>query len=190
MRVVAAREGDPVDVDGNGLFDDNRYYNSFGNDDVILLDDNTIQFVCTLKSSPTSTTSVEQGYFKLRPTMASCTFRNGSGINPAEYECWSLPIMGKTWNTKITTNLDTIATYQIIASAPMPAFPIFGGELLINPANHFIVTGLGGGLQAIAIPNVPALNGGTLATQGLRLDAPGGMPTLKLLNALDIVIRP
>ena len=30
--VVVAREGDPLDLDGNGQYDDNAYINAFGND--------------------------------------------------------------------------------------------------------------------------------------------------------------
>jgi PKD repeat protein len=35
-RRIIAREGDPVDVDGNGLFDDDRFFDTFGNDDIAL----------------------------------------------------------------------------------------------------------------------------------------------------------
>jgi PKD repeat protein len=35
-RRIIARENDPVDVDGNGLFDDDRFIDTFGNDDVAL----------------------------------------------------------------------------------------------------------------------------------------------------------
>ncbi|MEZ6018149.1 MAG: hypothetical protein R3F49_23795 [Planctomycetota bacterium] len=46
---VIAREGDPVDLDGNGLLDDDTYINTFGNDDVVLTDDLTFYVVATLK---------------------------------------------------------------------------------------------------------------------------------------------
>lgn len=48
-RFVILRESDPVDLDGNGMFDDDVYYNTFGNDDGILTDDGLFYFVATLK---------------------------------------------------------------------------------------------------------------------------------------------
>lgn len=47
--LVLLREGDPVDVDGNGLFDDDAFYNTFGNDDFVLLEDGSLYFTATLR---------------------------------------------------------------------------------------------------------------------------------------------
>ena len=41
-RRILAREGDPVDVDNNGLFDDDRFINSFGTDDLALAPDRAL----------------------------------------------------------------------------------------------------------------------------------------------------
>ncbi|MCB9916628.1 MAG: hypothetical protein H6828_15995, partial [Planctomycetes bacterium] len=46
---VICREFDPVDVDGNGLFDDDAYIDTFGNDDAVLLDNGDLYFVCSLR---------------------------------------------------------------------------------------------------------------------------------------------
>ena len=45
---VIARQGDPVDLDGNGLFDDGVYINVFNNDDSFLTDDGWYFFTATL----------------------------------------------------------------------------------------------------------------------------------------------
>jgi len=45
---VIARQGDPVDVDGNGLFDDDAYIDIFNNDDAFLTDDGEYWFTAEL----------------------------------------------------------------------------------------------------------------------------------------------
>jgi hypothetical protein len=59
-QTVVCREGDPVDLDGNGLFDDGHFINTFGNDDVLLNDNGELYFVATLRTSNAVTTSVAQ----------------------------------------------------------------------------------------------------------------------------------
>lgn len=59
---VVCREGDPVDLDGNGLFDDGHFINTFGNDDVLLNDNGELYFVATLRTSNATTVSVAQAY--------------------------------------------------------------------------------------------------------------------------------
>ena len=46
---VICREGDPVDMDGNGLFDDDTYVNTFGNDDAFLSDAGILYVILTVK---------------------------------------------------------------------------------------------------------------------------------------------
>jgi hypothetical protein len=62
---VVCREGDPVDLDGNGLFDDGHFINTFGNDDVLLNDNGELYFVATLRTANNTTTSVAQAYIKV-----------------------------------------------------------------------------------------------------------------------------
>jgi hypothetical protein len=62
---VVCREGDPVDLDGNGLFDDGHFINTFGNDDLILNDNGELFFVATLRTANNTTTSVAQAYIKI-----------------------------------------------------------------------------------------------------------------------------
>lgn len=48
---VLAREGDPVDLDGNGLFDDGTFIDVFGNDDGVLSDDGYFYFVASIQDA-------------------------------------------------------------------------------------------------------------------------------------------
>ena len=59
--IAFVRESDPVDLDGNGLFDDDVFFNTFGNDDGVLTDDGLFYFTATLKDG--AGTVIGQGYF-------------------------------------------------------------------------------------------------------------------------------
>lgn len=61
--VVLAREGDAIDVDGNGLFDDDAYFDTFGTDDVALTDAGTVYFTATMRNA--SATRIGQGFFRI-----------------------------------------------------------------------------------------------------------------------------
>ncbi len=47
--VVVAREGEPIDIDGNGLFDDNANFSTFGSDDAFLSEDRMLYVVATMR---------------------------------------------------------------------------------------------------------------------------------------------
>jgi len=47
---VVARQGDPVDIDGNGLFDDDAFLDIFNNDDSFLTDDLRYYFTADLRN--------------------------------------------------------------------------------------------------------------------------------------------
>ena len=53
---VVMREGDPVDLDGNGLFDDGLFVNIFGTDDFRLTDDLQLFFTATVREAGSTTT--------------------------------------------------------------------------------------------------------------------------------------
>jgi len=65
---VVLREGDPLDIDGNGLFDDNAFINTMGNDDLVITEDGSIYFTATVKDAANS--AYAQGVFR----------RQGSGF--------------------------------------------------------------------------------------------------------------
>lgn len=184
-RVVVCRENDPVDIDGNGQFDDDRFFNTFGNDDVRLLPGGSILFTATLRNG--AGVATDQGVFRLDPVSASCTFRNGSGSNPADFACTTNPVLGGIWNSTIQTNANTLQTAILFAVFPDPGTPTPFGELLIGNAPPPVAL-TGNGAHAIQIPTSAPLIGASFPTQGLRVDNVGGTPTAVLLNALDLVI--
>lgn len=53
--LVIARQGDPVDIDGNGLFDDNAFIDVFNNDDMFLTDDGYLYFFADLRDGASNT---------------------------------------------------------------------------------------------------------------------------------------
>jgi hypothetical protein len=119
---------------------------------------------------------------------ASCTVRNGNGINPSAYSCTTLPVMGTNWQSTIATTPNTIGTFLAFApGGPSAPVPLLGGEVLvqINPAPILIS---GTGSYSIAIPTGPSWLGFPAYTQGLRVDAVGPTQTFRLLNAIDLVI--
>ena len=55
------RESDPFDLDGNGMFDDDTFFNTFGNDDGVLTDAGLFYFTATIKDG--TGTVIGQGFF-------------------------------------------------------------------------------------------------------------------------------
>ena len=68
--------------------------------------------------------------FQIRPR-ASCTFRNGSGINPSDFTCSTLPVLGTSWVSAIDTNPQTLSTLIGISLSP-GQYPLLGGEVLLG----------------------------------------------------------
>ncbi|MFO0838672.1 MAG: hypothetical protein U1D55_09080 [Phycisphaerae bacterium] len=62
---VVVRRGDPVDLDGNGLADDNAFIDTFNNDDSFLTDDGTYYFDADLRDS--LGTIIGHGFLVLAP---------------------------------------------------------------------------------------------------------------------------
>lgn len=118
---------------------------------------------------------------------SACTFRNGSGVNPAGFACVSDPLIGTSWNTTVD-----IVTPQAAASAvvvffggPLAGLPLSFGELLCNPPMSPI--DVAAGAHSIPIPYVPQLVGNALCAQAATLKlAP---LRIQLQNALDFTIQ-
>lgn len=55
------RESDPFDLDGNGMFDDDTFFNTFGNDDGVFTDAGLFYFTATIKDG--AGTVIGQGFF-------------------------------------------------------------------------------------------------------------------------------
>jgi hypothetical protein len=61
------REGDPVDLDGNGIFDDNVYLSVFNDFDGFLTDDGWFYFFADLRNTPSSPfTNIGQAFMRVQ----------------------------------------------------------------------------------------------------------------------------
>jgi hypothetical protein len=60
---VVVRESDPIDLDGNGMFDDDTFFDTFGNDDAHLTDAGILYIVATIKDGTGA--RVGQGFFSI-----------------------------------------------------------------------------------------------------------------------------
>jgi hypothetical protein len=82
---VIARESDGIDLDGNGLLDDNAFFNTFGDDDAVLTDAGRLYFTATIKNG--AGTVLGQGFFQLdlapKPTTYCTAKVNSLGCTPA-----------------------------------------------------------------------------------------------------------
>jgi hypothetical protein len=78
---VLVRENDPIDVDGNGLYDDNAFFRTFGNDDLALLNDGTVLFTATIQDAAGAQTG--QGLFRRSGGNLQRAFCFGDGSGTA-----------------------------------------------------------------------------------------------------------
>jgi hypothetical protein len=83
---VIVREGQPFDLDGNGLFDDDTFFNTFGNDDGYLSDGGYFYFTATIQDGADVT--VGQGLFRidLRCLLGILPF--GDGFESGDTSAW------------------------------------------------------------------------------------------------------
>jgi hypothetical protein len=177
---VVAREGDAVDMNGNGIDDDDRYISTFGNDDVVLFDDGRIITIVTLRNG--AGTSVDQALIQLTPVTGSCTFRNGTGVNPVGCFCLTPPVVGTNWDVDVTNGPNTVTSLLLVGFEPLPAFPLFTwGEIMVNPLSAVITFSPP---FPMSIPVEYGWHGDTFTLQGLRIDT----TDFVLTNAQDAVI--
>ena len=121
-------------------------------------------------------------------TGASCTYFNGSGVNPAGFGCVTPPILGGTWHATVFNEPNTLLTALVYSPAGWTApVPLFGGELLLDPSQAFVAF-VGTTDYSLAIPSASSWVGTTFTFQGVRLDLVGGSPALVPLNAMLILL--
>lgn len=78
---VVLREGDPVDLDGNGLLDDNVFLSVFNNDDMFLTNDGWLYFFADLRNTPASPfTNVGQAFMRIQVPEPSTLALLGLGM--------------------------------------------------------------------------------------------------------------
>ena len=109
---------------------------------------------------------------------ASCELHNGSGINPVDFSCTTLPVLGTTWQGQIAMQPNSALSILGFGPAGLaPPTPLFGGELLL-PGSPPPVAVFAAGSYSIQIPSSPSWIGTMLAMQGFRIDIINGAPTL------------
>ena len=119
---------------------------------------------------------------------ARCVFHNGSNLNPPDFTCASLPVLGSVWQGVVAGNANTILTFLAYAPAGLAApSPLFGGELLIQTAPAPVAFA-GFGSYSLAIPAGSGWLGTVLTFQGFRVDQVGPTSTFVPLNANDLVL--
>ncbi len=78
---VVARQGDPVDLDGNGLFDDNVYVEAFGENDFTLTNDRKLFFTGLLMDGSGATQGDFAGYIQIDGTPVGVPFCQPANLN-------------------------------------------------------------------------------------------------------------
>ncbi len=119
---------------------------------------------------------------------ARCVFHNGNNLNPPDFTCASLPVLGSLWQGVVAGNANTVLTFLAFAPTGLAApSPLFGGELLIqtSPAP---VAFAGFGSYSLAIPSGSGWLGTVLTFQGFRVDQVGPTSMFVPLNANDLVL--
>lgn len=177
---VLAREGDPVDVNGNGAFDDDAYLNSFQPNDIHLTDDRRIFLLVTLRNGAAAALGdaflFYDGY--TNPGDAFC-FGDGSLATPCP--CGNTGVTGHGCDNSIatggaklsaagTTSPDTVV---LTSSGELPvALSIFLQGNLDIPAGALFGDGLrcaGGTLKRLYSKNA---SGGTVSAPNLGAGDP------------------
>jgi hypothetical protein len=119
---------------------------------------------------------------------AACLFRNGTGVNPPDFTCATLPQLGTQWQGAVATNANTLASVLAYGAGGFGApLPLFGGELLLQPSPP-LVTFTGFGSYGFPVPGSPAFLGLSLPFQAARLDLVGGAPQIVLLNGVELIV--
>ena len=80
---VIAREGDPIDLDGNGQFDDDAFFDVFGNEDAALTDDGEAFLVVRARTGGGSSLGQVLVWFQI-PSVACSPGDISSPANPGE----------------------------------------------------------------------------------------------------------
>jgi hypothetical protein len=116
---------------------------------------------------------------------ATCTFRNGRGVNPTGFTCTTLPVLGNNWVTQVPTTTSTLQTLLGVALAPAPGTPFYGGELLLDLSSPPQIDSARG-THTVPIPNVPSFLGLVASSQGFRIDVSGRVASVVVFNAQDV----
>lgn len=122
---VIARENDPIDLDGNGIFDDDTHIHTFGNDDGYLSDAGIFYFVANIRNGAGTVTG--QGFFSIDLSVllnTAPTLQNVAATSPInENDAATLtgnindPDAGNTFDLVVDWGDGTVMTYSYAAAS-------------------------------------------------------------------------
>lgn len=156
--VEVCRENDPIDLDGNGLFDDNVFIRAFQANDTRFMDDGTIYFLANLQDGAQVNLGDAFLRMKLCPGSATAVGAGcaGSGGFVPSLALNGCPSPGEAVSLEIAGGLggsNALLFFGTPASIPAPG----GCTLLVNPLPLVLSLPLGGagaGTGSLTIPAV------------------------------------
>jgi hypothetical protein len=110
---------------------------------------------------------------------ASCVIYNGNNINPVDFTCLTLPVVGSIWQLGTSPNSNTQITILGMSLAPISPVPLLGGELLIDTGTVAIF--FGPGVYQFAVPPYSGL---PIYLQAARVDS----GQIVILNAIHATL--
>jgi len=132
---VIVRESDPIDLNGDGLFTDDAFFNTFGNDDCALTDSGTLYFTATIKNG--LGTLIGQGFFRVEIVEPSvyCTAKVTSNgcvptIGSSGYSSASASSGFAVTATNVINNKSGLLFYGVNGQS---AIPFQAGLLCVAP---------------------------------------------------------
>lgn len=160
---VVLREGDPIDIDANGLYDDDAFIQNFGDDDFTLFDDGSIAFSCTLRNG--AGTAFAQGIFKRQGgnLQRAVCFGDGSGT---ACPCGNNSVVGQMAgcvnSIGLAGRIDSIGT----ASVANDTLVLQGSQVPNGPGLYFRGTSLFAG-PGLSFGDGLLCAGGTIIRMGV-----------------------
>jgi hypothetical protein len=186
-RSIALRENDPIDLDGDGVFADDRFFHTFGNDEALLLDDGSFLISTTVRDG--TGILVDEGLFRILPCGWSTYGVGASAANVLELSGGGSAQIGGVFQA-IASNVTGAFTVTGI-SLGAASLPLLGGVALIDPTalvTTAVTTPTGGvSTQSVPIPSDPSIAGLGVYLQAIADDAtqPQGFA---LSNGLKLVL--
>jgi hypothetical protein len=189
---VLVREGDPIDLDNDGQFDDGVYFSTFGNDDFILDDSGVLRFTATFRNGAGTTTG--QGFFSanIAPCNGGLIEEYGvacAGTNPVPPRLAALgcATSGGNFALAITEGIPNSTVLLFLGIAPLSAGLPGPCTLLVNPLIQLpLPLDAAGSLTIQTV--LPATSPVTLYAQALNID-PGVFWGFSASNGVSISIQ-
>lgn len=180
---VIARENDPIDLDGNGMFDDDTYIHTFGNDDGYLSDAGLFYFVANIRNGAGTVTG--QGFFSIDLSSllnTTPTLQNVAATSPINENDTAIltgnindPDAGNTFDMVVDWGDGTVMTYSYAAASTFTETHTYlDDDPTGTPSDTYSVTltvidnagGTGSGSTSITVNNVaPVVNAGSDVVQ-------------------------